>query len=166
MTHGAIYIGNDWSEIDADLAAAGWIIAPASTFRFPQAVPCGKLRKSRSKFYYRPKGMRATTRNLGGAGTPGAHATRLSEGEAHATSRATPLPRSLTATASGPWSWWHCAGTTSTSPPGACMYAGPRAGLPACIRYRRGKAGRCASSCVKLQSPHTSSSRSVTRRCP
>ena len=30
---------------------------------------------------------------------------------------------SLTATASGPRSWWHCAGTTSTSPPGACMYA-------------------------------------------
>ena len=21
----------------------------------------------------------------------------------------------------GPRSWWHCAGTTSTSPPGACM---------------------------------------------
>src|SRR5215469_4102053 len=37
---------------------------------------------------------------------------------------------------------------------------------PACIRYRRGKAARCASSCAKPQPPHTSSSRSVTRRCP
>src|SRR6516165_10930456 len=44
---------------------------------------------------------------------------------------------------SGPRSWWHCAGTISTSPLGACMYAGPRAGMPACIRYRRGKAARC-----------------------
>jgi hypothetical protein len=28
---------------------------------------------------------------------------------------------SLTATALGPRSWWHCVGTTSTSPLGACM---------------------------------------------
>jgi integrase len=32
--------------------------------------------------------------------------------------------------------------------------------------YRRGKAARCASSCAKPQRPHTSSSRSVTHRCP
>jgi hypothetical protein len=38
------------------------------------------------------------------------------------------LSWSLTATASGPRSWWHCDGTTSTSPPGACMYAGPKSG--------------------------------------
>jgi hypothetical protein len=55
-------------------------------------------------------------------------------------------------------------GTTSNSPLGACMYAGPRAGMPACIRYRRGKAARCASSCAKPQRPHTSSSRSAARR--
>ena len=43
---------------------------------------------------------------------------------------------------------------------------GLRAEMPACIRYRRGKAARCASSCAKLQRPHTSSSPSVARRCP
>jgi pimeloyl-ACP methyl ester carboxylesterase len=77
-----------------------------------------------------------------------------------------PLSWSLTATALGPRSWWHCVGTTSTSPPAACMYAEQRAGMPACIRYLRGKAGRCASFCAKPQRPHTSLSRSVARRCP
>ena len=43
---------------------------------------------------------------------------------------------------------------------------GPRAGMPACIRYRRGKGARCASSCAKPHRPHTSSSRSAARRCP
>ena len=46
------------------------------------------------------------------------------------------------------------------------MCAGPRAGMPACIRYRGGKAARCASSCAKPQRPHTSSSRNVRRHCP
>ena len=76
------------------------------------------------------------------------------------------LSWSLTATVSGPRSWWHCAGTTSTSPRGACMYVGPRAGMPACIRYRRGKAARCASSCAKPQVPirlHLGASRAVVR---
>ena len=35
------------------------------------------------------------------------------------------------------------------SPPGACMYAEPRAGMPACIRYLHGKVGRCGSSYAK-----------------
>ena len=34
---------------------------------------------------------------------------------------------------------------------GDCMCAGPRAGTPACIRYRPGKVGRCASSYAKPQ---------------
>src|SRR6516225_1506824 len=76
------------------------------------------------------------------------------------------LSWSLTAMVLGPRNWWHCAGTTSTSPLDACMYAGPRARMPACIRYQRGKAARCASSCGKPQRPHTSSSRSAARRCP
>ena len=33
------------------------------------------------------------------------------------------LSWSLTAMVSGPRSWWRCAGTTSTSRLGACMYA-------------------------------------------
>jgi hypothetical protein len=41
-----------------------------------------------------------------------------------------------TATASEPRRSWRRAGTTSTSPPGACMCAGPRAGMPACIQYQ------------------------------
>jgi hypothetical protein len=71
-----------------------------------------------------------------------------------------------TATASEPRSWWRCDGTTSTSPLGACMCAGPRAGMPACIRYRPGKVGHCASSCAKPQRRPMSSSRNVVHLFP
>jgi hypothetical protein len=73
---------------------------------------------------------------------------------------------SQSAPASEHRSWWRCDGTTSTSPPGACMCAGPRVGTPACIRYRPGKVGRCASSCAKRQHPHTSSCRNDAHLCP
>jgi hypothetical protein len=73
---------------------------------------------------------------------------------------------SPTAMASGLRSWSHCDGTTSTSPPGACMYAGPRAGMPACIRYRPGKVGHCGSSYAKHQHRPTSSSRNVALLFP
>ena len=62
--------------------------------------------------------------------------------------------------------WLYCAGTTSTSPPGDCMCAGPRLGMPACIRYQPGKAGHCASSCARHQHHPTSSSRNVAHRFP
>jgi hypothetical protein len=62
--------------------------------------------------------------------------------------------------------WLCCAGTTSTSPPGACMCVGPRAGMPVCIRYQPGRVGRCASSCAKHQHPLTSSSRNVAHLFP
>jgi hypothetical protein len=71
-----------------------------------------------------------------------------------------------TATASEPRSWWRCDGTTSTSPPGACMCAGPRVGMPACIQYQPGKAEHCASSCAKHRRHPTSSSRNVAHRFP
>jgi hypothetical protein len=52
------------------------------------------------------------------------------------------------------------------SPPGACMYAEPRAGMPACIRYLHGKVGRCGSSYAKHQRHPTSSCRNVAHLFP
>jgi hypothetical protein len=46
------------------------------------------------------------------------------------------------------------------------MCAGPRAGTPACIRYRPGKVGRCASSFAKRPHHRTSSSRNVAHLFP
>jgi hypothetical protein len=58
------------------------------------------------------------------------------------------------ATASEPRSSWRCAGTTSTSPQGACTCAGPRAGMPVCIRYRAGKAEHSTSCSEAPTSPY------------
>ena len=52
------------------------------------------------------------------------------------------------------------------APPGACVCAGPRLGMPACIRYQPGKVGRCASSFAKHQHRPTSSSRNVAHLFP
>jgi hypothetical protein len=70
------------------------------------------------------------------------------------------------AMASGRQRWWLCVGMTSTSPPGAYMFAGQRAAMLGCIRSRRGKAEHCATSCAKRQHHPTSSFRNVAHRCP